>query len=197
MFVLSVGRCLSGRELLLAQGFPATDLAAASLDLQMRPLLPDKLSNHAAVRLAGNGMHSNCMGLALCWALFHHLVPLVDVSPPGSSCKARVAFEPGFASVVRPVEATTFGNHFLFLRELRRFVNESFIPVAVTYRSTPLLVTSRQRDLLPLPDLPIDLEDDPPEVGRITARLCACGLNVLWGGGAITPLSNASPTRAQ
>ncbi len=75
-------RCLSGRELLLAQGFPAHGWAAQAFGLDPTLFSVDDLSNHAAVRLAGNAMHSNCMGLVMGWALVHRLLHMPTQGAP-------------------------------------------------------------------------------------------------------------------
>ena len=195
LFVISEARCLSGIELLLAQGFPATDWAAGALGIHTGRLTPDGLSNHAAVRLAGNAMHSNCMGLMLAWSLFVHLIPwhLQDGVPVTGERKVR--FRLG-KEVLRPPPAAS--SDLLFARELDSFVRHSQSPVACSLR-TPAVPGKRprQRDIFPLPDLLAQLVDGLPEILRQQARLCIAGLNVLWAGGTVTPFATEGPTVAQ
>lgn len=61
------GRYLLGTELLLAQGFPATNWAGQAMCGYDTAHLVEGLSNHAQARLAGNAMHASCVGLLLAW----------------------------------------------------------------------------------------------------------------------------------
>ncbi len=191
-------RCFTGDELLLAQAFPSTQWALTALGLPgpMR-LLPKDLSNHAAVRLAGNAMHGSCMGLIMGWVVLYGLwAPrFSDAVPSPPSEPRRVHSTP--ARVIMP-EPTLHWRLSEYTEALTAFLARSRTPVARSFRATPLDTHGgRRRDLFPLPDLPAVLEGDPPPILRTQARLLICGLNVLWGGGAVTPCCEGTGTRAQ
>jgi len=58
-------RCLSGLELLAAQGLPVARPLSTAMDAGT--LSTSHLSRTALVRLAGNGMHATCIGAVLAW----------------------------------------------------------------------------------------------------------------------------------
>ena len=183
LLVVKERRCLSGLELLIAQGFPATEWAAGALGLDPMRLVPTDLSNHAAVRPAGNAMHSNCMGLMVAWALLSHLcADSVRVATPDPR-QGSVRFSPGFDELTPSPSLREHKDR--FQRELSLFLKTSHCPVARSVRAPPVPAPApRNRDLFPLPDLPQRLEGDPPDILRQQARLCSAGLDVLWAGGS-------------
>ncbi len=197
LYMVKKGQCLTGPELLLAQAIPSTEWAAQVLGFGSVRLLPEQLSNHAAVKLAGNAMHSNCMGLILGWSVLHHLCRSVTANTPhlDGRCKGLPTFKAGHEEQAQPrAEALPVG----YCTELVSFVNHSDTPVARSFR-TPAVppAAARHRDLFPMPELPGKLDGDPPEIVKIQARLVLCGLNVLWNGGTLCPLVCISPSASQ
>ncbi len=162
LYLVAEARCLSGDELLLAQGFPALDWCAKALGCFPMHRALSTFSNHAEAQLAGNAMHSNCLGLTLRWAVVQYLLPFKTV----------------MRGVPRPVRAHSRSP---FLRALAEFVAHSPSPVARSVRAAAIpYANRRQRDLFPLPDLSSKLDLDPPGYLRKQARLscraqCALG----------------------
>ena len=65
MYSHHLGRCMSPKEALVAQGFPASLWAARSMGCSHRDL--SEVSGNAAFKLAGNAMHTACVGSVLAW----------------------------------------------------------------------------------------------------------------------------------
>jgi hypothetical protein len=86
IYLPSVRRCLTGTELLVAQGYPASKPFADIL----RTTLPvvALLAKSQRVRLAGNGMHAACLGAVLSWiARYGRILSSAIPSSPSLPCR--------------------------------------------------------------------------------------------------------------